>query len=301
MPALKIHPLNCGTLCPRAVHSRRARDLLKRGEMVCHCWLIESPHSLLLVDTGVGLEDCRRGYGRLYDALIAPRYLEAECAITQVRALGFDPRDVRHLVLTHLDLDHAGGLADFPWAKVHVHRAELEAAQQRRGLNSRQRYLRRQIEGVAAERWRTYDTQEGAALFGLEGTQELRELGPDLRVVPLFGHSAGHCGVAARTARGWQLHGGDAWFHHGDLLDPPSSPPLLRFTQRLLCTDNAQRLRNVHQLRRLAADPEAPIALHCAHDPHDLARALRHLGDPLAHRPQTEPQPGAAEAGHHVA
>jgi glyoxylase-like metal-dependent hydrolase (beta-lactamase superfamily II) len=36
----------------------------------------------------------------------------------QVQRLGFDPRDVRHIVLTHLDFDHAGGLDDFPHATV---------------------------------------------------------------------------------------------------------------------------------------------------------------------------------------
>jgi glyoxylase-like metal-dependent hydrolase (beta-lactamase superfamily II) len=34
-------------------------------------------------------------------------------AFEQVRALGFAPNDVRHVLLTHLDRDHAGGLSDF--------------------------------------------------------------------------------------------------------------------------------------------------------------------------------------------
>ncbi|WP_223281445.1 MBL fold metallo-hydrolase [Streptomyces antnestii] len=37
-----------------------------------------------------------------------------ETAVRQVAALGYDIEDVRHIVLTHLDLDHAGGLRDFP-------------------------------------------------------------------------------------------------------------------------------------------------------------------------------------------
>ena len=35
---------------------------------------------------------------------------------------------VRHILLTHLDFDHAGGLEDFPRARVHVMQAEMEAA-----------------------------------------------------------------------------------------------------------------------------------------------------------------------------
>jgi glyoxylase-like metal-dependent hydrolase (beta-lactamase superfamily II) len=44
--------------------------------------------------------------------------------LEQVKQLGFSPRDVRHIVLTHLDSDHAGGLENFPEAHVHVLEAE---------------------------------------------------------------------------------------------------------------------------------------------------------------------------------
>ena len=49
--------------------------------------------------------------------------------------LGFSPDDVRHIVLTHLDFDHAGGIEDFPNARVHVLAREREAAErERRGF-----------------------------------------------------------------------------------------------------------------------------------------------------------------------
>ena len=35
---------------------------------------------------------------------------------------GFRREDVRHILVTHLDFDHAGGLPDFPDAVVHVQR-----------------------------------------------------------------------------------------------------------------------------------------------------------------------------------
>ena len=50
----------------------------------------------------------------------------------QVEALGYSARDVRHIVVTHLDPDHAGGLSDFPDAEVHIFRAEHKAAMERR-------------------------------------------------------------------------------------------------------------------------------------------------------------------------
>ncbi len=52
----------------------------------------------------------------------------APAVLEKVKALA-DPREIRHIVLTHADLDHAGGLAAFlreaPQAQVHV--SEFEA------------------------------------------------------------------------------------------------------------------------------------------------------------------------------
>lgn len=57
-----------------------------------------------------------------------------------VNRLGFCARDVRHILLTHLDFDHAGGVEDFPEATVHVMQAEIDAAQDRHSLIASQRY-----------------------------------------------------------------------------------------------------------------------------------------------------------------
>ncbi|WP_051484150.1 MBL fold metallo-hydrolase [Rhizobium sp. CF080] len=43
-----------------------------------------------------------------------------DTAAWQIQSLGYPARDVRHIVLTHLDFDHAGGIADFPRARIHV-------------------------------------------------------------------------------------------------------------------------------------------------------------------------------------
>ena len=46
----------------------------------------------------------------------------------QLRALGIGPRDVRHVVLTHLHTDHAGGLVHVTGSRVWVARGEFERA-----------------------------------------------------------------------------------------------------------------------------------------------------------------------------
>ena len=96
--------------------------LLASARLVCHVLLIEGADGLVLVDTGFGSDDVRnpRQISVPFTAMMRPRLEVGETAVSQVRARGFDPADVRHIVLTHLDVDHAGGLPDFPQAKVHV-------------------------------------------------------------------------------------------------------------------------------------------------------------------------------------
>jgi len=106
---MRIHHLNCATLCPLAV-----------PEMVCHCLLVEIGSELALIDAGFGTGDVdrtRERLGSLLPLLLRPRLERSETAIEQVRRLGFDPKDVRHVILTHLDVDHVGGVSDFPWAR----------------------------------------------------------------------------------------------------------------------------------------------------------------------------------------
>ena len=62
------------------------------------------------------MEDARnpRQLGAAFAALMSPRPKVETTALKQLEALGFAAGDVRHIVTTHLDLDHAGGLPDFP-------------------------------------------------------------------------------------------------------------------------------------------------------------------------------------------
>src|SRR4051812_2750245 len=122
----RVHHINCATMCPVAgfLLGSKTRG---RGRMVAHCLLVETARDgLVLVDTGFGSRDVD-GSTKLSGAfrqLVGPTLDHAETAISQLAGLGYRPEDVRHIVVTHLDLDHAGGLVDFPHAKVHLHARE---------------------------------------------------------------------------------------------------------------------------------------------------------------------------------
>src|SRR3954447_26425896 len=108
---MRVHHLNCATMCPPAGRLMDpALSLFSRGKMVCHCLLIETAKGLVLVDTGLGLGDLSdpsRRLGRAFVSLVKPSLDPEETARRQIERMGFKAADVRHIVLTHLDLDHA--------------------------------------------------------------------------------------------------------------------------------------------------------------------------------------------------
>jgi glyoxylase-like metal-dependent hydrolase (beta-lactamase superfamily II) len=238
---------------------------LEQARIICHCLLIEGAEGLVLLDTGFGLDDMRntRQLGLIFKTLFRPQGRGSETAIEQIRALGFDPRDVRHIVATHLDVDHAGGLPDFPEAQVHVMGKELKAALHP-GLLERERYV--QVHWAHGPRWVEHEVQ-GDEWQGFESVRILPGSDAEILLVPLEGHTRGHTGVAIKRGDGWLLHCGDAFFHRGELQTPPSCPPVLRTFQNFNSVENRKRKRNQERLRELAARAAGEVELFCSHDP----------------------------------
>jgi len=265
---MRIHHLSCGTDCPigGAFMDGRSRSL--HGRLVCHCLLIETDQGLVLVDTGYGLRDVRQPFPRLsrpFVSLLNVQLREEETAIRQVERLGFSPGDVRHIVITHLDFDHAGGLEDFPNARVHVTRTELETFTARRqGFVMENRYRPMQLGEV--RNWRTYQPQ-GEPWFGFDAVRQLDGLPPEILLVPLRGHTWGHAGVAIETEAGWLLHAGDAYFYHQEVRRPDRRcTPGLRGYQVMMEVDRRARLHNQARLRDLSLRQDAGVKMICAHD-----------------------------------
>ncbi len=270
---MRVHHLNCGSLCP---HGRRLVNgdggIFERGLSICHCLVIEYDGGLVVVDTGFGIEDARNPsqLGAAFRALMSPRPKLETTAVRQLEALGFSASDVRHVVVTHLDLDHAGGLPDFPEAEVHVLAPELDA-----GLHPKRDEALRYIGGAHWKhnpKWVPHPTGGGDEWHGFESVRILPGLDLEVLLIPLIGHSRGHTGVAVNSGAGWLLHAGDSYFNHGQLESPPSCPPMLRAFQSIVASDNAARRSNLERLRELAARHGDKVTLICSHDPDELER-----------------------------
>ena len=274
---MRTFHLNCGTLRPlggRLVNGEGGPRT--RARLVCHCLVVETARDgLVLIDTGFGERDLG-ARGRLHLArlrLLGAAVAPDEPAARQLARLGYQVSDVRHIVLTHLDLDHAGGLADFPCAEVHVYREELEAALNPQTLMERTRY--RPATWEHRPRWVSHRV-EGERWEGFECVRRIQGLPPELLLVPLAGHTRGHCAVAVDTGAGFLLHAGDAYFHAGQVQPyHPFCPPGLEAFQRLVAVDDVQRRHNLDRLRDLAERSGDEVRIFSAHDPDELDRCAR--------------------------
>jgi glyoxylase-like metal-dependent hydrolase (beta-lactamase superfamily II) len=283
---MRIHHLNCGTDCPIGGALFDGRSLGPLGRIVCHCLLIETDaHGLVLVDTGYGLKDVAHPHRHPHPRITLPwrmmlniRLHEQETAIRQIEALGFTAGDVRHIVVTHLDFDHAGGLEDFPTARVHVMQREYDdATGPHIGIVARNRWRTRQLEGVGD--WRRYGAR-GAPWFGFDAVRDLDGLPPEILLVPLPGHTWGHAGVAIRREGDWLLHAGDAYFYRGEMRGARRKCTLgLRAYQRLMEVDATSRMLNQERLRALSVERRCEVRVTCTHDRVELERCR--AGQPL--------------------
>ena len=274
---MKVHHVNLCTMCPYGgTHiDGRGGGLTTPAEMVCHALVVETESGLVLVDTGMGLADVRSPMSRLgagFVVLTRPRLREEDTAARQIERLGFRREDVRHVVVTHLDVDHAGGIPDFPDATIHVHRAEHAAAMAPPTLAERNRY--RKVHFAENPRWELHEP-DGERWFGFE---RVRAVADDVLLIPLHGHTRGHCAVAVRAPSGsgaeWLLHCGDGYFFHGELEEPPTCPAGLRFFQRAVAVDDAVRVANADRLRALHRDEGERVRMFSAHSPKEY-EALR--------------------------
>jgi glyoxylase-like metal-dependent hydrolase (beta-lactamase superfamily II) len=288
---MRIHHLNCISTCPLGgrLMDGRSAHIFERGELACHCLLVEGDNGLVLVDTGLGLRDVAHPRARLsafFLLLVSPDFREQMTAARQIARMGFDPRDVRDIVLTHLDFDHAGGLDDFPNARVHLLQNERDYALQQKTWLDRQRF--RPQQWSTRGHWLAYPAGTGEPWKGFAGVRSLAKLPPDILLVPLPGHTHGHTGVAIRTQTGWELLAGDAYFDHREMQSSPRCTPGLRFYQWMMQKDGPARLENQARLRELVATDEG-VQVYCSHDPDEFERLSgRALDTPVQSVPEVQ-------------
>ncbi|MFE3756471.1 MBL fold metallo-hydrolase [Nocardia tengchongensis] len=256
---MKVHHLNCGTV------------RLPSARLVCHVLAIETENGLVLVDSGFGLADIADPAGRLGISrrINRPVLDPAETAVRQLEHLGFRREDVRHVIATHLDGDHVGGLADFPDATLHLTAAEALGAIHEPSWRERARFRPGQwahgpkiVEYAAdGESWRGFTAQE------------MTGISPGIVLIPMPGHTRGHAAVAVDAGHRWVLHCGDAFLHPGRV-DGSTVPRAHALAEYLLAHDRAVMYANQARLAELYRASGPDLLMVCAHDAGMLAHAV---------------------------
>jgi glyoxylase-like metal-dependent hydrolase (beta-lactamase superfamily II) len=213
-PAVRLHPLKAGEASWAEAWPHRVDGPLGRLRALgvgsrqvtipLPAFLVEHPsEGPIVIDTGldpVVAEDRTANMGRLTATLSARSFrTEPAWAVPeQLRARGVDPADVDLVLMTHLHLDHASGMAQFPDATFAISRAEWDAA--RGSMPFLHGYVPSHYEGATT---RLIDFDDVGATEDVLG---------DGSVVAMFtpGHTLGHTSVLLRTGAGEVLVAGDA-------------------------------------------------------------------------------------------
>jgi len=178
-----------------------------------NAYLIEHRDGVTLVDTGVsaGLKRLPRWHPYFRWCVRFDIEPEEEAG-PQLRALGLASTDVRRVVLTHLHIDHDGGLGHFPKSEILVSPGELQRAS---GLAGR-------LRGFLPERWpKTFDPKPLVIDSGPYGPfARSKRLTADGAIVAVAtpGHTPDHLSIIVEDGEKAVLVAGDASYNEATML-----------------------------------------------------------------------------------
>ena len=231
---VKLHPLLAGRASvPKAALLRESGRFAWRRAMglgvgkddfmpiPIPAFLIEHPGAgLVLIDTGLHPSVAvkpRENFGRVTLLAFPDLQMDSGQALpAQLRERGLEASAVKAVVMTHLHVDHASGIAEFPQATFVVSRNEWDAATTQGQTHG---YVTRQFDHAFDYRLLDFEGGEGASSFaGFARSFDLFGDG-SVRTVYTPGHTLGHTSVVLRTARGEVLVAGDAMYLRRTLED----------------------------------------------------------------------------------
>ena len=227
-------------------------------EVPIPAFLVRHPTAgAVLVDTGLHpsvASDPRDNLGRLMgDKFSLER---GEDVPARLRERGLDPGDVGTVVLTHLHLDHASAISEFPNATFVVSAAEWEAATEGH-LPALNGYQRSQFDLAVDFRTVDYASDAVSSYGPLARTFDLFGDG-SIRLAFTPGHSSGHQSVVCRLPKRDFLIAGDALFDWQQMTDDtePWRVPDLYAWRRSLEELRAYRREYPHAVICPGHDPE---------------------------------------------
>jgi N-acyl homoserine lactone hydrolase len=222
---MRIHAIQTGTVKIKTAQVQGRGNGIRRQLAVytdgnwtewlpTYAWAIEHPEGVLVVDTGQGIHllETSMSYHPFLRWEVAFRIESEEEVGPQLRTLGIGPRDVKKVVLTHLHMDHDGGLAHFPNSEILVSSEELRTASGWAG----------RVRGYLPNRWPSWfdpvPLDLTAQSFGpFARSRRLTEAG-DIIAVATPGHTANHVSILVEEGDTTFILAGDTSYNDALML-----------------------------------------------------------------------------------
>jgi N-acyl homoserine lactone hydrolase len=162
-------------------------------------FLIEHPKGLVLFDTGCAPQvavDAEGYWGAATKFLKNIRYTRDQVVDQQVKLHGYKPADVKYVVVSHLHLDHSGGMQLFPQAQFLIMRGELPYAYWPE-RKARAGFILNDLLPTRGFDWKELDGDTD--IFG----------DSSLMMLKTAGHTPGECSLQVRLKNGTVVLTGD--------------------------------------------------------------------------------------------
>ena len=225
-----------------------------------YAWAIEHPEGVIVVDTGSAahLKSLPRWHPYFRFAVRFDIEPEQEVG-PQLRHLGIGARDVKIVVLTHMHIDHDGGLAHFPHSRILASAGEIARASGVTGA-----FL-----GYLPKRWPNWFAPEPLAwqpaTYGPFATSAGISAAGDVVAVPTPGHTPNHLSVIVRDGDHEVMLAGDTSYLESTML---------RGTVDGVSPDEAVETATLARIREFCT--QRPTVYLPAHDPHAAQRLREH-------------------------
>jgi N-acyl homoserine lactone hydrolase len=267
---VRVQPILSGEMHAPPAHTDRPRGPLAKAQIASQllgprrgwnwlpvpAFLVEHPSAgAILIDTGlhpVCERDIAANMGRAGKVLYEVRMDHDQALRFQLPARGIQLADVRYVILTHLHIDHASAVVEFPNATFLVDRREWQAASQG---GTRQGYHHRQFDHAFEWLAVGFDKDPVESFAGFGHTLDLFGDG-SVRLMSTPGHTLGHQSVLLRTKGREVLIVGDAAYTERELRGQ---------ARPLIIADEHLHRRSIAEIERYRAQtPAAQIII--SHD-----------------------------------
>lgn len=250
--ALKIYPINNGNITMDSSGLVLFRNPGQSTIIPTLGFLITGGEEPILVDTGSRNSEQYERFGMLHERT---REMTIEHHLAQH---GLKIKDIRHIIHTHVHIDHSGQDYLFPMSTtVMLSRRELEFAAS--GLMGPGMYTATETKHLIDR----LHTRGALRLFDVDGTFE-EEIIPGVAVRLSGGHTPGSISVLVETDEGLVNIAGDIAYHLGDqlispLLDQAAHEPTITGNHAMSTLDEKRAIkRALSGTRFLLISHDAP-------------------------------------------